>query len=567
MRTLPEDVVFGLRLDAGPSGGEYMRMPGVLSRYVAIEILKTMLLCAGVLVAVIGFGAAIKPLAQNLIGGSDVLKYILVASVPMLQYALPFAAGFAATLVVHRLATDNELLAMSVSGLSYRQIMAPVFWIGGALFIFMLVLVNYGVPYFWAKMEGMLTRDVTRLLASSIERGEAFSLGKTQIFADDVMLIADPKESDAESRLVLLGVAALETGAAEKSKTEFTSEYATLDVYRVDGRAILKLALGDSTIYREGDDALVRVPSAEPRAMDLGRGFNRDPKSFSLNELLFYRAESRGYPDVERRRVDVYAKLSEVEAWECMQGGIQENGSLVLSDVRRGFDYRIAAERISPEGLSGGVMVEEIRDGVILRRALGPDAELIYMDGEPGSSPRFDFIFTPKTVHDLQEPDAPSIRWPGRLARLELNTCAISDESVLGNDDLLGRIDSVSVAAKEFDEPLANELVLAGSSVQAAMDSLRWDIDARIQQRIAQSLLAPLLLLLGSVLAVVLKHTQPLYIYLLAFLPSIVSILLISTGEQTLRSGPGFKGQLLLWLGLGIIVVAICAAWSRLRRN
>ena len=544
-----------------------MHMPGVLSRYVAVEILKTMLLCAGVLVAVIGFGAAIKPLAQNLIGGSDVLKYILVASVPMLQYALPFAAGFAATLVVHRLATDNELLAMSVSGLSYRQIMAPVFWIGGVLFIFMLVLVNYGVPFFWAKMEAMLTRDVTRLLASSIERGEAFSLGKTQIFADDVMLIANPKESEAESRLVLLGVAALETGGGRKSKTEFTSEYATLDVYRVDGRAILKLALGDSTIYREGDDALVRVPSAEPRAMDLGRGFNRDPKSFSLNELLFYRAESRGYPDVERRRVDAYAKLGEIEAWECVRRDIMENGSVVLNDVRRGFDYRIAAEHLSPEGLSGGVMVEEIKDGAILRRALGPDAELVFVDGESGSSPRFDFMFTPQTVDDLQEPDAPSIRWPGRLARLELNSCAVSDESVLGNDDLMGRIGTVGAATSEFDESLAEELVLAGSSIQMAMDSLRWDIDARIQQRIAQSLLAPLLLLLGSVLAVVLKHAQPLFIYLLAFLPSIVSILLISTGEQTLRSGPGLKGQILLWMGLGIIVVAICAAWNRLKRN
>ncbi len=544
-----------------------MRMPGVLSRYVAIEILKTMLLCTGVLVAVIGFGAAIKPLAQNLIGGSDVLKYILVASVPMLQYALPFAAGFAATLVVHRLATDNELLAMSVSGLSYRQIMAPIFWIGAGLFIFMLVLVNYGVPYFWSKMEAMLTRDVTRLLASSIERGEAFSLGNTQIFADDVMLIDDPKESDAESRLVLLGVAALEMGKGTESKTEFTSEYATLDVYRVDGRAILKLALGDSTIYREGDDALVRVPSAEPRAMDLGRGFNRDPKSFSLNELLFYRAESRGYPDVERRRVKAYEMLGEVEGWECVRQNFAENGSIRLKDIRRGFEYRVFAEEISPGNISGGVMVEERRDGRILRRALGPDAKITYMDGVPGGPPRFDLIFTPKTVNDLEEPDAPSIRWPGRLARLELENCVLTDESERGNEEFLEHIDSIGTATKDFNEPLATKLAQAGSSVHMAIDSLRWDIDARIKQRIAQSLLAPLLLLLGSVLAVVLKQTQPLFIYLLAFLPSIISILLISTGEQTLRSGPGFKGEFLLWLGIAIIVLAICAAWNRLRRN
>ena len=133
--------------------------------------------------------------------------------------------------------------------------------------------------------------------------------------------------------------------------------------------------------------------------------------------------------------------------------------------------------------------------------------------------------------------------------------------------DLLEHIDSVRTATEEFNEPLATKLMSAGTRVQGAIDSLRWDIDARIQQRVAQSLLAPLLLLLGSVLAVVLKHTQPLFVYLIAFLPSIISILLISTGEQTLRSGPSFKGEFLLWLGIAIIVLAICAAWNRLRRN
>ena len=42
---------------------------------------KTMVLNTTVLVAVIAFGAALTPLAQNLIGGGALLKYVLVASV------------------------------------------------------------------------------------------------------------------------------------------------------------------------------------------------------------------------------------------------------------------------------------------------------------------------------------------------------------------------------------------------------------------------------------------------------------------------------------------------------
>ena len=326
------------RVDARHPCGEHTPMPGLLTRYVVAELLKTMLLTTGVLVAVIAFGATIKPLAQSLLGGADILKYVLVASVPMLQYALPFAAGFAATLVMHRLAVDNELLAMSVNGISHARMFRPLFLIALGLLLFMLLLVNYGVPYFWGRMESMVARDVTRLLASSVRRGEAFSLGNTQIYADDVMLIEDPEDSDAESRLVLVGVAALETDNARKPKTEFTADYATLDVYRIDGRAILKLVLGESTIFREGDQALVRVPTAEPAAMDLGQGWSEEPKSLNLGEMLVYRDSSEEFPSVRRMREKVFAEIAAREAWNCVWDAIESGRPLVFRDVRRNED-------------------------------------------------------------------------------------------------------------------------------------------------------------------------------------------------------------------------------------
>ena len=216
-------------------------MPGLLTRYVAVELLKTILLTTAVLVTVIAFGVTIKPLVRNLLGGADILRYVLMASVPMLQYALPFAAGFGATLVMHRLASDNEILAMSASGLSHFRILRPVLILGVVLLLVMIVLVNVVVPIFWTRMESMLARDVTRLLASSVERGEAFKLGDTLIYADDVVVEADPDTEGVETRLVLLGVAAVQVDGKGEAETEFTAEYATLDLYDIDGRSILKL--------------------------------------------------------------------------------------------------------------------------------------------------------------------------------------------------------------------------------------------------------------------------------------------------------------------------------------
>ena len=97
----------------------------ILVRHVIAEIAKVLVLTTTVMVIVVAFGAVIRPLAQNLLGPFGVAKYVALATVPMLQFALPFAGGFAATLVTHRMVSDNEFLAMSVSGLSYRSIFRP----------------------------------------------------------------------------------------------------------------------------------------------------------------------------------------------------------------------------------------------------------------------------------------------------------------------------------------------------------------------------------------------------------------------------------------------------------
>ena len=123
-------------------------MSGVLTRYVTVELLKTILVTTGVLVTVIAFGATVKPLVRNLLGGFDIARYVALACIPMLQYALPFASGFGATLVMHRFASDNEVIAMSASGLGYGRIFRPIFLLATVLLLVMVVLVNFVVPAF-----------------------------------------------------------------------------------------------------------------------------------------------------------------------------------------------------------------------------------------------------------------------------------------------------------------------------------------------------------------------------------------------------------------------------------
>ena len=158
----------------------------LLYRYILVELLRVMLLTTAVLTIVIAFGAAIRPLALDLLGPFDLLKYILIATVPMLQFSLPLAAGFGATIVMHRLAADNEVLAMTAAGLSYRRIMMPVFVLATALLVVMLGLTHFVIPRFGRLLEEIIARDVTRLFVSAVQEGQAIRIGDVEIFADKI---------------------------------------------------------------------------------------------------------------------------------------------------------------------------------------------------------------------------------------------------------------------------------------------------------------------------------------------------------------------------------------------
>ena len=90
---------------------------------------------------------------------------------------------------------------------------------------------------------------------------------------------------------------------------------------------------------------------------------------------------------------------------------------------------------------------------------------------------------------------------------------------------------------------------------------------ARIVQRINQSLCAPLMLILGAVLAIRLRGSNPLQVYLLAFIPSIVAVLLISGGEQMLRESTSVLGIFIATSGNIGLASMILIAYRQVARN
>ena len=547
-------------------------MSRILFGHILADLLRILVLTAGVLVTVIAFGAAIRPIMQNLLGADDVLPFVATASVPMLQFALPFAAAFAGTIVYARLAADNEVLAMSAAGLSYRRILFPAFGLGIILLVAMALLVDAAVPRFWTAMQRLVTRDVTRLFVAAANRGEALVVDRTQLYADEVEVVAvEPNASGLQTRLLLSGVAAIETGPNGAPTNEFTAETATADIYRIEGKSFIKLAFANATAYAE-DGALVYVPVAEPEAIDLGRGIRLKPKDLDIRGLASVWNNIEAYHGVVESRMEVVGALALVDAWEAIGSRLAGEGALRLTDRsgRRAFEIRNArldGDRLVPrEGEA--IELVELQRGASGRRANAAEATLrAVIDGAEG---RLSFELLTRGVAAVDGRGEQAGQWPQRLSGLVPSAFAEPDRTGASVAELAAEANRDRGASTALNPAVAAavaEAARAAARMDDAVRSVRADIVARVTQRINQALCAPLMLILGATLAIRLRGANPLQVYLLAFIPSIGDVLLISGGEQMLKEATTFGGVFVTTSGNLMLAAMILVAYRQVARN
>ncbi|TDJ57181.1 MAG: hypothetical protein E2O40_03380 [Planctomycetota bacterium] len=78
---------------------------------------------------------------------------------------------------------------------------------------------------------------------------------------------------------------------------------------------------------------------------------------------------------------------------------------------------------------------------------------------------------------------------------------------------------------------------------------------------------AMLLLLLGATLAIWMRHSSPLVVYVWAFLPAVIDIMLIASGDHRARAGDLVGGLVIMWSGIALLIGAQVYVYRRLARN
>ncbi|MBL8990399.1 MAG: LptF/LptG family permease [Phycisphaerae bacterium] len=561
--------------------------PSILWRFIGRELLRLLLLTVGVVVCVLAFALAVKPLADGRLSALDALRFMSYASVPMLQYALPFAAGFAATLAYHRMGQDNELTACYAGGLSHRAMLLPAALAGIVLSGCMAMLTDQAMPRLLRNMQGMLASDVTRLMQSAVERRQAIRIDDRRlIYADDMQFLPLEPGSQADQHFVLTGVVAVELDRSGAVAWEASSRLAYVWLYRdsrrgPDGPAGAAPAAGAPTstavlLLRDSigvkKDRGIVEDSESTLVYHLPRNFYDDPKFLTWADMdrALLRPEVMNYIDAQR--ATLATMLAERRAADTLRASLGSRGAVEFAGG--------GGRRVTVRG--SGVEEQPTPKGFSVRGRNGNGVEVTVAEADGRTRvhrARRAFVSLPSTGDARRATGTMTIAMEevattgggpegdsGVLPEFEISGLVPSPDplpALAGADlwSLLGMADQ-RLGAGQADRPLAE----ATARLRRQCDDLRREIFSKRHERIATSLSCLLMTLCGAVMAMRLRDSLPLTVYLWSFLPGLGAVLTINGGQKaTYVYGP--IGLVLLYGGLTALALYAFIEFRRLAKH
>lgn len=584
------------------------RAPLTIWFYVAFEMWRLVLLTAAVLLCVTAFGITVKYLADGKLSPADCLKVMFLFMPPMLHYVLPFAACFGATLAYHRLAADNEALACHAGGIGHRSLLMPAIASGLVLSMALVGLSNYVIPRFLHKAAEVVTEDVTRMIVASIERGEAVRFGDRWLYADAVSELGPDPKVGAYQRLWLGGVLVVSIDKNGEVREQGSARVAYVWLQRTTGRdAAAATAAGGGAAHGLGDDPLTdsapvtRILFQPEDYVGVGRGLRGsggnlaqafyvsnalidDPKFMTWPELRRLGEKPELVNGVDRRRRELAVALAQRETIESLRAGMRAEGRVLLADalgqkfVLHAADVRPPnrrerrqndAERertdwlfvVPPPGEGHVVMEALAPDGRVQRRQSANTAWLRFeRGGTPASGAAIAIQFNEVSAEDLSadgDPDPPGtaddvppagavLQWrASQLVQVNGPAAESAEETSFNliraaESRLQNRPEDAAVVGPPLDQ------------LKRRISNLEREVLSKIHERLAMAAACLVMVALGAVMAMRLRDSLPLTIYLWAFFPALAAVITVSAGQQlTHQQGP--IGLLLMWGGVGAL--------------
>lgn len=572
-----------------------MRVPWTLLGHITFELWRHVLLITVVVVLVMAFGATAQQYAKGLLSAVDTLKFMILASVPMLAYAIPFAGALAATLTYHRMAQDRELMAAQAGGMSPMALLVPTLAAGLVLTASLVVLTEQLIPRFLQRMGEVASGQAAGLISRAIDRGEAVQVEGYLLYADRVLNppVTHPSVQD---HLVLFGAHMVRLD--EEGDMASWGAAATADLWimkpkeftqaelHTEGRAgrtdrvseviyLVRDAVGDGGRLSGGRVGEYRsrwtMPSGtgdHPKYLTWGelRRVARDPDPMgpidAARRDLAYHLALRfviGHI-VDQLRAGRSVRLKGVDASELIlrAGGIQWNDPDKTWDLEPPRGQPITIERFRP--VEGGTRTYD-------RFELGSGTIDTALTGDPMNR-GLELTINGKTVRTAlaERPAADSFEGGVRDV-LTFGPLLVEDDPVAR---LLGLSSTELLAAVEaHNERWGSEdpfLRAPTRDLRGRIEKLHKQVLSKQHERMAMSLTGILLAFAGAIGAMRLQEAPPLAAYMGSFLPALMLIVLISTGQQMIDDhGP--VGIPVVWAGPMAMATAAVLLARRMGRR
>lgn len=588
-----------------------MRPAWTLWAYILVELWKLVFLTTAVLVTVIAFAAVIKPLADGKLDPIMGFRFMLLATVAMLQYALPFAACFAATLAYYRVSSDNELTAAYAGGVSHRSLLAPAALSGVILSLVLLALSQQVIPRFLRGMAELVTADAAQYVQSQITRGQSVEVGRTLIHADKVIPARAPE--GFRDAMVLLGLLVVRLDESGNIAEQLSASSAGVWSRTRIGSAADGQGVQTELIVKPKD--VVADTQAMRGASDTGvfrlyipTDLRDNPKFLTWGELNTLYSAPEQIDVIERHRRELAQSMAEGVVVERLRAALRETGR---ADLRAGDErLLLRGARLRPVRTEGkidprvfqimgaqgqNVVVERtgadgrqqrqtagsavIRFGATAQSGglnIGPGGD----DPDSGSEVRFTLLLRGVALERVgPEPGGKDDDGPIDLSEVDLQPAPgeAKERRVSGvrlADDPSAQVlrtptwSLLEQAEKRAAERPINQQTLGPriQELRSQVDDLLREVVSKQHERYAHSAACFVMLMLGAIMAMRLRDALPLTIYLWAFFPALATILAISGGQQ-LAHGKGAIGLTVLYSGLALLSGLAVVQYLRLARH
>ena len=584
----------------------------------ASDLARLLLVTALALVTLIAFAMTIKPLADGRLSVSDALLFMGLLSLPMVQFALPFAAGFAATLTYQRFASENEAMAAAAGGVPHRSTLLPATLIGLGLSAALGVVAFEVSPAIMRTAERMLVADGARILVAELNRGQSVTLPvggqDVQLYADRALgPYPDPSASGAREVITLEGVLALRPDP--QGDHVYTSAR-RVDMFLFDdpgtdaGTVVQLVFSGAATNSTGGGSVALDRFDTEPIALPVG--LSDDPKHLTwrgMDEALRtprvmnnVDREARRLAQllIERRAIDAIATDLRMSGQTALTRAsptgrdeltiaavdlafdpvapsaraIQADSARDLDDeqiARRRLRRQVDRWRLLPETAAPEATVTVVRtraDGVqTVHRA----ARAFLSIPEPDPSRPTGLVLSLEDVRSTRvdisgdEPTAPpaqraALSW----TNLELPVPDADAERSRPLAELMGEATRALDGATP--DVLSHRLEPMVRDLRERLTDLRLEILSKRHERLALASACLVMVLAGAVTGLRSGRRLPLPVYLWSFLPALATVISISAGQRLVhREGPA--GLVLLWGGVLALALLTLAMYGRLRRH